>query len=86
MWLPLHSLAMPSALDADILDQDCCFPCRHERTLFAHISQITWESHPRGHCKGAVSDVKSGDIRSFDLDPAELSSFELTKSLWDLIA
>lgn len=57
--------------------------CRHELSLYAHISKINWQ-FDKGRIAGAVSDPASGDIRQFDIPP-DTPAFAVTNRLWKLI-
>lgn len=59
--------------------------CRHELSLFAHISGITWDFNKPATFSGTVSDVKSGDIRQFDVDPSRTSQYELVNKIWQTL-
>ncbi|MEW5297536.1 MAG: hypothetical protein WDW38_006707 [Sanguina aurantia] len=58
---------------------------RNQLSLYAHISQITWNLSQPDVTAGAVSDAGSGDIRPFRLDSRQVSQFELVNQLWALI-
>ena len=65
---------------------DACL-CRHHRryelSLYAHISNITWQLERGTSCvRGTVSDLVSKDIKSISLDPATMSEFELVNAVW----
>jgi hypothetical protein len=68
-----------------ILDLGPFFPCRYEITLYAHISSIMWEYEEKERVKGHISKPQEGDIRNFDFDPKQISQFELTNQLWEMI-
>jgi hypothetical protein len=59
--------------------------CRHELSLYAHISKVTWQFDREDEVIGTVSDPASGDIRRFDLDPKTMSDFEVVNKLWEVI-
>lgn len=60
---------------------------RYELSLYAHISNITWQLQRSSlHVRGTVSDMVSKDIKKIDLDPAEMSEFELVNAVWDTIS
>lgn len=58
---------------------------RHQLSLYAHISSITWQFDNEDRVEGAVSDPVSGDIRHFDLDPKAMTQFEIANHLWELM-
>ena len=62
-------------------------PLRHQLSLFAHISKITWKLHQNErHIAGTVSDPKTGDLRPFDMDDAvHKDAFQVVNSLWDIV-
>jgi kinetochore protein Spc24 len=59
--------------------------CRHQLSLYAHISKVTWQFDAADRIAGAVSDDVTGDIRHFDIDPESMSKFEIANQLWDLM-
>ena len=59
---------------------------RHQLSLYAHVSKISWEFGAGGRVAGTVSDPVSTDLRHFDLPEGSLSQFEMTNALWDLVA
>ena len=62
-------------------------PRRHQLSLFAHISKITWRlDQGEERIAGTVSDPKSGDLRPFDLPDAKgRDSYDLVNGLWELM-
>jgi kinetochore protein Spc24 len=59
---------------------------RHQLSLFAHISKITWKLDKEDSIAGTVSDQKNGDLRHFDVpDTQALSQFELVNKLWQVL-
>ncbi|GAX83510.1 hypothetical protein CEUSTIGMA_g10935.t1 [Chlamydomonas eustigma] len=59
---------------------------RHQLSLFAHISKITWKLDREESVAGTVSDQKSGDLRPFDVpDSQSLSQYELVNKLWQVL-
>lgn len=58
----------------------------YELSLYAHISRIHWDPEAEDRARGFISVPEASDVRKFDLDPAALSEFELSSSLWELIA
>ena len=59
--------------------------CRHELSLYAHISNLTWQGHNAKHWLGTVSDTTAGDIRIVDLADDQLSQFDMINKVWDII-
>ena len=60
--------------------------CRHALSLYTHISSITWDTAcSPSHAKGAVSDRETHDIRAFELDADEATSFGGVNRIWELI-
>ncbi|KAL3142886.1 hypothetical protein ABBQ38_003174 [Trebouxia sp. C0009 RCD-2024] len=58
---------------------------RHEVSLYAHISKLTWQKSGPAVWRGAVSDSAAGDIRTIDIDTSMLSHFEMVNRVWDAI-
>ncbi|PNH05604.1 hypothetical protein TSOC_008103 [Tetrabaena socialis] len=58
---------------------------RHQLSMYAHITRVTWRLDQQQAVAGTVSDSKSGDIRIFDFDPTSVSHFELVNGLWQLL-
>ena len=58
---------------------------RHQLSLFAHISKVTWRLDVEERIAGTVSDPSTGDIRAIDLDPARLTEFQRVSSMWELL-
>ncbi|KAL4857281.1 hypothetical protein ACK3TF_002572 [Chlorella vulgaris] len=54
---------------------------RHQLSLYAHVSKITWLFEQRSRVAGTVSNP----LRTFDFDPAANSDFEVTNALWELM-
>ncbi len=59
--------------------------CRHQLSLFAHISNITWNFDQKECVAGVMSNNKTGDIKQFALDPSSRSQFDIVNELWDYI-
>jgi kinetochore protein Spc24 len=57
--------------------------CRHQLSLFAHVSKINWDLDLKDRVAGTMSDTRGGDIRPFCLDPATTSQFDIVNQLWD---
>ena len=62
--------------------RDCC---RHQLSLYAHISKVTWHFDKRDKVAGTVSNTSTGDICKFELDPQELGEFEIVNQLWEMM-
>lgn len=58
---------------------------KHELSLYAHISKIAWHYDNEDKIQGLVSDPAKGDVKTFELDPEDLSKFEIANKLWDLM-
>jgi kinetochore protein Spc24 len=54
--------------------------CRHQLSLYAHVSRITWQFERRDRVAGTVSNP----LRTFDFDPAT-AEFDSVNALWDLM-
>lgn len=59
--------------------------CRHELSLYAHISKLTWHGKEPDMWQGTVSDSAAGDIRTINLNSSKLSHFEMVNRVWDMI-
>ena len=55
--------------------------CRHQLSLYAHVSKITWQFDQPSRVAGTVSNP----LRAFDFDPQATSDFDITNALWDLL-
>ncbi|PNW75267.1 hypothetical protein CHLRE_12g519850v5 [Chlamydomonas reinhardtii] len=58
---------------------------KHQLSLYAHITRVTWRSDQQPLVAGTVSDSSTGDIRLFSFDSAATSRFELVNALWELL-
>jgi kinetochore protein Spc24, animal type len=58
---------------------------RHQLSLYAHVSKLTWQFDKSDRVVGTVSDPANGDIRRFELDPKAVPRAEIANRLWDLI-
>jgi len=58
---------------------------RHQLSLYAHISKMSWHFEKESTVAGIVSDPKTGDIRQFEFNPRTLSHFDIVNRLWDLV-
>lgn len=59
--------------------------CRHQLSLYAHISRITWHFDKEDMVAGTVSNPETGDIRKFELEPQEMGDFAVVNALWDMM-
>ena len=58
---------------------------RHQLSLYAHISKITWHFDRADRVAGTVSNPSTGDMRKFELDPQELGEFGVVNALWGMM-
>jgi kinetochore protein Spc24 len=58
---------------------------RHELSLYAHVSKITWQFDQQGTAAGTVSDPDAGNIRKFEFALDTTPPFEVTNRLWELL-
>lgn len=58
---------------------------RHQLSLYAHISKITWHFDQRDRVAGTLSSAATRDVHKFELDPQELGEFEVVNRLWDMM-
>ena len=56
-------------------------PCRHQLSLYAHVSKITWQFDAPARVAGTVANP----MRTFDFDPATTPNFDIVNALWDLM-
>jgi kinetochore protein Spc24 len=56
---------------------------KHELSLYAHISKISWAYDRPDRIKGRVNGA--GEVKPFDFAPDEMTEFELVNKMWDLI-
>lgn len=60
----------------------CCHnACRHQLSLYAHVSKITWQFEKSDRVAGTVADP----LRTFDFDPATTPDHEIVNALWELM-
>lgn len=59
--------------------------CRHELSLYAHISNLTWQGRDASRWLGTVSDTAAGDIRTVDITEDTMSHFDMINRVWDSI-
>ena len=65
---------------------ECLLHCRHELSLYVHISNISWKlQNADGRIAGTICSPEYKDIRTIDLDPTEKSQFEIINSIWGSI-
>lgn len=57
---------------------------RHTISLYANISSIRWD-YNSDLVKGFITSAQGSGIQSFELDPAQHSSYFITNNLWDLM-
>jgi kinetochore protein Spc24 len=55
--------------------------CRHQLSLYAHVSKITWQFEAPARVAGTVSNP----LRAFDFDPQATPNFEIVNTLWELM-
>lgn len=60
-------------------------PARHQLSLYAHISKVAWRLEQEEAFVGSVSDTKTGEIRTFAIDPSHTSHFQAVNQLWELL-
>ena len=58
---------------------------RHQLSLYAHISKISWQFDRTDRVLGAVSDPVSNDIRKFEFDRDQTDDFQMVNRLWELV-
>lgn len=56
---------------------------RHMLSLYAHVLQVVWDLNAEDRIVGTHSSSKGGDIRQFELDPADA---DVVDKLWELCA
>ena len=54
---------------------------RHQLSLYAHVSKITWQFDAPARVAGTVANP----LRAFDFDPAATPNFDIVNALWDLM-
>lgn len=79
----VHSSVAPQTEAAAFID--CCFMCRYELSLYAHISNLVWDSSDRGTVAGTVVDRALQEIQHFSWPVESLTQFELVNKLWTVI-
>lgn len=58
-------------------------PRRHQLSLYAHVSKITWQFDRPTRVAGTVS--TPSQLRPFDFDPAATPDFEIVNQLWEMM-
>ena len=70
----------------DVLTQPCMPACRHELSLYVHVSNISWKLQgAESRVAGTLCSPGKKDVRSIDLDPAGKSQFDIINSIWALM-
>ena len=61
--------------------------CRYELSLYAHISNVVWDSSAQGsnQVAGTVVDKRAHNIQHFSLEEGSLTHFELVNKLWGIV-
>ena len=60
---------------------------RYELSLYANITNVTWQLERGGaYVRGTVSDMVGKDIRSIELDPSQLTTFQLVDAVWESLS
>ncbi|PRW57531.1 kinetochore Spc24-like [Chlorella sorokiniana] len=54
---------------------------RHQLSLYAHVSKITWQFEAPARVAGTVANP----MRTFDFDPATTPNFDIVNALWELM-
>lgn len=52
--------------------------------MYAHISQLFWDYEKEGRVEGRVH-LPGSDVQRFSLDPNEMTDFDITNELWQII-
>ena len=69
-----------------VLTQPCVPACRHELSLYVHVSNISWKLQgAESRIAGTLCSPGKKDVRSIDLDPAGKSQFDIINSIWALM-
>lgn len=58
---------------------------RHQISLYAHITKVSWHFEKQDMVSGTVSYPNTGDIRPFEFDPKNMSQFQVVNTLWDML-
>ncbi|KAL4452276.1 hypothetical protein ABPG75_007938 [Micractinium tetrahymenae] len=56
---------------------------RHQLSLYAHVSKITWQFDRPARMAGTVS--TPSQLRPFDFDPAATPDFDIVNQLWEMM-
>ena len=58
----------------------------HALALHTKITNITWDySVPAGRLGGCIGNNNTMEIKKFNIDTRNLTSFELANTLWDMV-
>lgn len=74
-----------SLSEVHFIVQDTEPRCRYELSLYAHISNLVWDSSDRGTVAGTVVDRALQEIQHFSWPVESLTQFELVNKLWTVI-
>ena len=58
-------------------------PRRHQLSLYAHVSKITWQFDRPNRVAGTVS--TPSQLCPFDFDPAAMPDFDIVNQLWEMM-
>lgn len=59
------------------------YPRRHQLSLYAHVSKITWHFDRPNRVAGTVS--TPSQLCPFDFDPAATPDFDIVNQLWEMM-
>jgi kinetochore protein Spc24 len=65
--------------------EDAVPRAKHELSLYAHISKISWHYEATDRIKGRINAHEGKDLRVIDFAERDRSEYELANELWNMI-
>lgn len=71
--------------EVDAVDMDEVPRAKHELSLYAHISKISWTYEATDRVKGRINAHEGKDLKVIDFAVGDRSDYQLTNDLWNMI-
>jgi len=71
--------------EVDAIEMDDVPRAKHELSLYAHISKISWQYETTDSIKGRVNAHEGKDLQVIDYAVGDRSEYQLANDLWNLI-
>ena len=71
--------------EVDAIEMDDVPRAKHELSLYAHISKISWQYETTDKIKGRVNAHEGKDLQVIDYAVGDRSDYQLANDLWNLI-